>query len=136
MILLGPESRWEGGRYPLVTNTHNVENDAMRSSRSADRRVSERRTDDRVLVARDVRPDSRKRVSLGSALTDLGDASFAIYRDSRGRIILEPQVSIPADEAWLFRNTAAKESVARGLKQIESAKALGSFAGHADDDEA
>lgn len=108
----------------------------MRSSRTSDRRVSERRTDDRVLVARDVRPDSRKRVSLGSALTDLGDASFAIYRDSRGRIILEPQVSIPADEAWLFRNKAAKESVARGLKQIDSTKALGSFADHADDDEA
>jgi hypothetical protein len=95
------------------------------------------RDSDQVLVARDVRPDSRHRISLGAALADLDDASFNVYRDRRGRIILEPQVSIPAAEAWLFRSEVARDSVARGLSQLADgeAKSLGSFASFVDDDE-
>jgi hypothetical protein len=96
-----------------------------------------RRADQRQLVAQNVRPDSKNRVSLGSALADLDkDASFTIYKDAAGRIILEPHVSVPLAEAWLFRNKEARESVARGLGQIKSAKTLGSFAKFAEDDEA
>lgn len=88
------------------------------------------------LVARNVRPDSKNRVSLGSAVADLDrDASFTIYKDSEGRFILEPHVSVPLAEAWLFRNKAARDSVGRGLSQIDSAKKLGSFAKFAEDDE-
>ncbi|MEO8378203.1 MAG: hypothetical protein ABI779_00940 [Acidobacteriota bacterium] len=87
------------------------------------------------LVARDVRPDSRKRVALGRALDDLGDASFNVYQDGEGRIILEPHVSIPASEAWLFRNKKAIGSVRRGLEEAAEgkAKAGGSFAKFVDD---
>jgi hypothetical protein len=96
------------------------------------------RTEERQLVARDVRPDSRNRLSLGAALEDLDDASFNVYRDRHGRIILEPQVSVPASEAWLFRNKRALASVGRGLKQLANGEAsvIGSFAQYADDDEA
>lgn len=89
------------------------------------------------LVARDVRPDSRKRVALGRALDDLGDASFDVYRDDKGRIILDPRVSIPASEAWLFKNRKALDSVRRGLKEASEgrAKAAGSFAHFLEDDE-
>lgn len=91
-------------------------------------------TEERELIARDVRPDSRKRVTLGAALKDLDDASFNVYRDRHGRIILEPQVSIPAAEAWLFRNKRALASVSRGLEEIADAKIIGSFAEYADDE--
>jgi hypothetical protein len=93
--------------------------------------------DGRVLVARDVRPDSRHRISLGAALADLEDVTFDVYRDRRGRIILEPQISIPASEAWLFRNKAARDSVARGLSQLaaDTSEVIGSFAEYAIDDE-
>ena len=91
-------------------------------------------TKERELIARDVRPDRRKRVTLGAALQDLEDVSFNVYRDKRGRIILEPQVSIPAAEAWLFRNKQALASIARGLDQIEEAKVIGSFAEYTDDE--
>lgn len=95
-----------------------------------------RRAEQKQLVAQNVRPDSKKRVSLGSALADLDkDASFTIYKDEEGRIILEPHVSVPLAEVWLFRNKAARASVARGLNQIKSAKTLGSFAKFAEDDE-
>jgi hypothetical protein len=94
------------------------------------------RTENRELVARNVRADSRKRISLGSALENLDEVSFDVYRDRQGRIILEPQISVPAAEAWLFRNREARESVARGLTELGSrkSKALGSFAKYAADD--
>ena len=89
------------------------------------------------LVARDVRPDTRKRVALGRALDDLDDVSFDVYRDEEGRIILDPQVSVPASEAWLYRNRKALESVRRGLGQAFAgeSESLGSFAEFLDDAE-
>jgi hypothetical protein len=94
------------------------------------------RAEQRQLIAQNVRPDSKKRVSLGSALTGMDqDATFTIYKDERGRIILEPHVSVPLAEAWIFRNKVARDSVGRGLKQLKTAKAMGSFAQYADDDE-
>lgn len=95
-------------------------------------------TEEKELVARGVRPDSKKRVSLGAALKDLNDASFNIYRDQWGCIILEPQVSIPASEAWLYRNKLARKSVERGLNDLAAGKvkSFGSFAKYAGDDKA
>ncbi len=88
------------------------------------------------LVARDVRPDSRKRIALGRALEKLDDASFNVYRDDRGRIVLDPQISIPASEAWLYRNKEALDSIRRGLNEAAERKTirLGSFADFADDE--
>jgi hypothetical protein len=89
------------------------------------------------LVARDVRPDSRKRVALGRALDDLGDASFNVYKDAEGRIILEPHISVPVSEVWLFRNRKAIDSVRRGLEEAAAGKAKsgGTFAQFAEDGE-
>jgi len=96
-----------------------------------------KRTSGLKLVARDVRPDGRRRLALGKALKDFEDASFNVYQDDRGRIVLDPQVSIPASEAWLYRNADALESVRRGLEDAAAGrtKSLGSFARFADDDE-
>ena len=90
------------------------------------------------LMARNVRPDSRQRIALGRALDEeLKEASFDVYQDGEGRIVLDPQVSIPASEAWLYRNKRALASVRRGLSQAAEgqAKVVGSFAAYADDDE-
>ncbi len=89
------------------------------------------------LVTRDVRPDSRGRVALGKALGDLDDVTFNVYRDDRGRIVLDPHVSIPASEAWLYRNPKALASVRRGLAQAAAGKAkpIRSFARYADEDD-
>jgi hypothetical protein len=90
-----------------------------------------------TLVARNVRPDAKRRVTLGKALEDLPDISgFDIYRDELGRIILDPQVNVPASEAWLYRNAKALASVQRGLREAAAGKAkrAGSFARYADDD--
>ncbi|MEO8215577.1 MAG: hypothetical protein ABI718_00690 [Acidobacteriota bacterium] len=88
------------------------------------------------LIARDVRPDSRTRVTLGKALENLEDASFNVYRDDQGRIVLDPQVSLPASEVWLYRNTAALKSVRAGLKDASEGKTkVRSFARFANEDE-
>jgi hypothetical protein len=89
------------------------------------------------LVARDVRPDRRNRLALGKALKDFEDASFNVYQDERGRIVLDPQVSVPASEAWLYRNPKALASVRRGLADAAAGRtnSLGSFARYADEDD-
>ena len=77
-----------------------------------------------------VRPDSKGRITLGSLAA--GASSFKAYRDAKGRIILEPQVEVPAAEAWLWQNPAAMKSVQQGLRDSAEGKRVerGSFAPH------
>lgn len=69
-----------------------------------------------------VRPDSKGRITLGNLAA--GASSFQAYRDSQGRIILEPQVEVPAGEAWLWRNAAALKSVQQGLKDAAAGEVV------------
>jgi hypothetical protein len=65
-------------------------------------------------VAESVRPDSKKRVVLPKSLVGEG-ITYHIYSNSVGQIVLDPQVTIPASEAWLFNNPDAIASVRQGL---------------------
>jgi hypothetical protein len=90
------------------------------------------------LIAQDVRPDTKRRLTLGKALAGFGDnVRFDVYRNSSGQIVLDPQVSIPASEAWLYRNPKALAAVRRGLQEAADGKtgAVGSFAQYADEEE-
>ncbi|MFM1841271.1 MAG: hypothetical protein RLZZ490_2 [Cyanobacteriota bacterium] len=78
-----------------------------------------------------VQPDSRGRIYLGS------EVASKLYRASTndlGQILLEPVVTIPEREAWLFKNPEALSALKQGLQ--ESAEgltaSLGSFAEYAD----
>lgn len=88
------------------------------------------------LIARDVRPDSKRRLTLGKALSGLDeDVRFDIYRKPDGQIVLDPQVSIPASEAWLYRNPEALASVRQGLQDLAQGKvAYVSFVEYADEE--
>jgi hypothetical protein len=66
------------------------------------------------MVAAGVRPDAKKRVVLPKALVGEG-ITYHIYTNKFGQIVLDPQVTIPASELWLFKNPAALASVKRGL---------------------
>lgn len=66
-----------------------------------------------------VKPDSRKRIILRKIQIDEG-VSYHIYKNNQGQILLDPQMTIPASEIWLFKNAEALASVKRGL--IESAQ--------------
>ena len=65
-------------------------------------------------IAEGVKPDAKKRVVLPKALVREG-ITYHIYSNSIGQIVLDPQVTIPASEAWLFNNRDALASVQRGL---------------------
>src|SRR5258708_9784340 len=132
-------ARWNGwkrvpalsvlGKVPSCPITHLPTGPAagrvsvMKTDRKPGRSTAApKQTSGMTVVARDVRPDDRGRIALGRALKDLEDASFNVYRDDDGRIVLDPQVSIPASEAWLFRNKSALASLRRGLQQAASGK--------------
>jgi hypothetical protein len=70
-------------------------------------------------IADDVKPDYKKRIVLRKVQMQKG-IRYHIYTNSIGQIVLDPQVTIPASEAWLFNNPEALASVRRGL--LESAQ--------------
>lgn len=86
-------------------------------------------------VASGLAPDSKKRVSLTKVVADAG-VTFNIYVNKLGQIVLDPQKSIPAHEAWIFEDKKILASVKRGLKQAAQGKAkyVGSFAKYAEED--
>jgi len=86
------------------------------------------------MVADGAKLDAKKRIVLPKASV-LEGVTYHIYRNSIGQIVLDPHVSIPASEVWLFRNKEALASVKQGL--LESAQGLtksrGSFAKYGED---
>ena len=67
-----------------------------------------------IRVAESVKPDAKKRVVLPKPSVQKG-ITYHIYSNRIGQIVLDPQVTIPASEAWLFNNPEAIDSVRRGL---------------------
>ncbi len=78
--------------------------------------VSIIRNEDFKGIAKNVKPDAKKRVVLPKGLIVEG-ITYHIYANSAGQIILDPQVSIPASELWLFENREALASIDRGMAQ-------------------
>ncbi len=81
---------------------------------------------DLTRIAGSVKPDTKKRVVLPNALVR-EDMIYHIYYNSVGQILLDPQVTIPASELWLFKNKEALASVDRGMAETTSIN-RGSFA--------
>ncbi len=79
--------------------------------------------------------DARHRVNLTKLLPDLNIHSVKAYVEG-DRIILEPLVTIPARELWLYKNPEALEAVKIGLKEAGEGKIVdgGSFAQYVDDE--
>jgi hypothetical protein len=76
---------------------------------------------DFVKIADSIKPDAKRRVVLHGVPAQDG-VSYHIYRNSIGQIVLDPQVTIPASEAWLFNNPEALSSVKRGLSDAEQGR--------------
>jgi hypothetical protein len=62
-------------------------------------------------IADNVKPDANRRIHLPEYSEGI---SYNVYQNSVGQIVLDPQVSIPASEAWLFMNKVALTSVKQG----------------------
>lgn len=72
-------------------------------------------------VSKSVKPDAKKRVVLPKELVS-EDITYHVYSNSLGQILLDPQVTVPASEAWLFKNPEALDSVRQGLADAASSK--------------
>lgn len=82
-----------------------------------------------TMVAGSVRPDAKRRVVLPNILVQEG-IIYHIYRNRAGQILLDPQVTIPASELWLFENKDALASVHKGIVESDKRQVIkrGSFA--------
>jgi hypothetical protein len=80
-------------------------------------------------IADSVKPDAKRRVYLPKVLLSEG-ISYHIYANSLGQIVLDPQITIPASEAWLFENKTALASVDKGISESANGQVTnrGSFA--------
>jgi hypothetical protein len=75
-----------------------------------------------------LRPDSKGRITLGKLAENV--SGFEIAVEKTGRIILFPQVEIPVEEAWLYKNKDAIAGVMQGIDDVKEGKikSRGSFA--------
>ena len=77
--------------------------------------------EDFIRISKGVKPDNKKRVVLPKQLVG-EDITFHIYSNSLGQILLDPQITIPASEAWLFNNPEALNLVRQGLADAANGK--------------
>lgn len=82
-----------------------------------------------------VKLDSKKRVSIPKSLRENKTDSYRVFVNQAGQIVLDPQVSIPANEAWLYKNQKALSQVRQGLDDLKHKRLVkrGSFAKYARD---
>lgn len=66
----------------------------------------------------EVRVDSKNRITLGKTESvNVKITSYKVYRNSLGQYILDPQVSVPAHEAWIYKNPKALAALKKGLEE-------------------
>jgi hypothetical protein len=82
-----------------------------------------------------IKPDAKKRLSLGSAAAQAG-VTYNIYRNQIGQIMLDPVKTVPVYETKLYQNKLALAAVKRGLAQTTAGrtKKRGSFAIYTQED--
>lgn len=78
-----------------------------------------------------VQPDSRGRLSIGAAAKG---KSYRVMVNEIGQILLDPVVTIPERELWLWQNPEAIASVQKGIQQAAEGELhdMGDFSQYAD----
>lgn len=76
-------------------------------------------------IVTDLKADHKHRICLTKPIKAVAERfnvqdkelSFQATVNEQGQIVLEPKVSIPVREMWLWNNPSAMESLKRGLEQ-------------------
>ena len=71
--------------------------------------------------------DSKHRITLGGRLQKLliskmNIDSYQVFIGKEGDILLRPAVSIPSNEAWVYRNPKVIDKIRQGLKEATEGK--------------
>jgi hypothetical protein len=72
-------------------------------------------------VATNVKPDAKKRIAISKAC-QADEVTYHVYCNEIGQIILDPQISIPASEIWLYNDPEARKTISIGLKEATEGK--------------
>jgi hypothetical protein len=85
-------------------------------------------------IADSIKPDTKRRVYLPKVVLKEG-ITYHMYTNNSGQIILDPQITISASEAWLFENKTVLASVDKGMIESKNGQVIdrGSFAKHNQD---
>ena len=70
----------------------------------------------------EVKADSKNRITLSKSKNIRNAGIYKVYRNRMGQIILDPQVTIPAHEQWLFKNKTAAQLVKAGLEDAKKGR--------------
>jgi len=74
-------------------------------------------------VAANVKPDAKRRIVLSKACLTEG-VMYHVYCNEIGQVILDPQISIPASEAWIWDNPDILASLKQGLAEAAAGKLI------------
>ncbi|MDO8472447.1 MAG: hypothetical protein Q7T05_01375 [Dehalococcoidia bacterium] len=85
-------------------------------------------------IADSVKLDAKRRVLLPKVNARDG-VTYHVYMNRIGQIILDPQVSVPVSEAWLFEDKDLLASIDNGMADSAKGRIVkrGSFAGYSKD---
>ena len=70
----------------------------------------------------DIAADAKNRISLPKSVRSPSSHIYKVFANESGQIVLDPQVVIPASEAWLYNNKKALDSVRQGLAESKAGK--------------
>ena len=70
----------------------------------------------------EVKVDAKNRITLSKGKNTIRSSIYKIYQNPIGQIILDPQVTIPAHEQWLFKNKEAAKAVKAGLEDVKKGR--------------
>lgn len=85
--------------------------------------------------AKYLKPDNKGRIQLGK-LAD-GVVRYRVVADLDGTIKLYPEVAVPINEVWLYKNKKSLNAVIEGFEQAQKGELVkhGNFAQYLDEDE-
>lgn len=69
----------------------------------------------------ETRADAKDRIVLGRRIAHKVRL-YRVYENDSGQIILDPLETVPAHEAWLFKNKKASTSVIKGLEDARQGR--------------
>ncbi len=72
----------------------------------------------------EVKADGKNRVQLGRKVKRFKTRLYRVYQNVHGQIMLDPQVMVPASEAWLFQNKQEAHMVQKGLEDARTGKVV------------
>ena len=69
---------------------------------------------------KELTPDKKCRLGLSAVIEKDADVRYRVAKNEKGQILLDPVTSIPAYEAWIYKNPERIESIMRGVVQAEA----------------